>query len=123
LWDLCPQNFVDLSLELIFISLPQEIVVRSVEGTHHEVGRRLSPLEMVSIDGNSIKHPLEPGDVPSMKEESESSLQIKGSVPLRIVCLVIPTDGIQTEFNLKGKDGLRASHISVIDNIRCPCHS
>jgi hypothetical protein len=109
-------------LKLIFISLPQEIVVRSIECTHHEIGRRLPPLEMVSIDGYSIKHPFEPRDMPSMKEESESSLQIKGSVPLRIVCLVIPTDGIQTELNLKGENGLGASHISVIDDVCCPCH-
>ena len=109
-------------MKRVFISLPQEIVVRSVECAHNEVSRRLSPLEMVRIDGDSIKHPLEPGDVPSMKEESESSLQIKGSVPLRIVCLIIPTDGIQAKLNLKGEDCLGASHLSIIDYVCCPRH-
>ena len=57
-----------------------------------------------------------------MKEESESSLQIKGSVSLRIVCLVIPTDGIQAKLNLKREDTLGASHVSLIDYVCCPRH-
>lgn len=77
---------------------------------------------MVSIDGDSIKHPFEPGNVASMKEESESSLQIKGSLPLRIVRFVVPADGIQAKLNLKGENGLGASQVSVIDYICCSCH-
>ncbi len=77
---------------------------------------------MVRIYGDSIKHPLEPGDVASMKEESESSLQIESGVSLRIVRLVIPTDGIQAELNLKSKDGLGASDLSIIYYICCSCH-